>query len=130
MRRKRTEHEFEFNLPIFPYDKGADDFKATMNGKPLDGIRSLAVRAGDNGMTNVVIDFEAAVAVKAVAILFADIEKAKDVDDEVVLATLFDDAMEEVCNTNQEEPQAVLKDYSLKADLVKRLISLSLEQLK
>ena len=50
-------HQFEFKLPINPVSA---EVSLMMDGKELSGVTSLIVRAGLEGYTKVVIDFEAA----------------------------------------------------------------------
>lgn len=127
-----NEHKFDFKLPMFPNQTVGDNgmpCELTMDGQPLKGVTALNVKAGSNGFTNVAIEFESSCAVQFVGHLEATVIDYNGLDGELIMSSIFDDAMEAVCNTHQEEPDAVIRDYGLKAELFKKLIALGIERI-
>lgn len=49
-------HDFKMNLPLLAYSLGAT---VEMDGKPVRGVTGVTVRAGHNGLTNVVMEMQA-----------------------------------------------------------------------
>lgn len=119
-------HNFEFSLPMFPHEridkKPGHDLKLQMDGKPLEGVTSLCVKAGSNGFTNVAIEFEASCAVKFVGHLMATIQEQTIEDVDIGLAELYQDA---VGSIDPEEYDT----YRGQAQLVRRIVELLMERI-
>jgi len=117
---KENEHTFEFKLGKNPYDGST----LVMDGKELEGVTGLCVRAGANGFTNVAIEFEASTAIKMAAHLIANLDLPDEGWEIGVFGGIFDEALEAVPNTS-------IKDYdgADKMDFVKSIVTKCLERL-
>lgn len=122
-----NEHKFEFKLPMFPNQTISDNgmpCELKMDGHDMKGVTSLTMRAGSNGFTNVVVEFEASCAVEAAAHLVAHMDLGY-IDPQEALGGIYDSAIEDF---------PILREYKLdgcdKAEIVKRIIELTLERFK
>lgn len=98
---------FDFVLPLEPHTGriGDEPFSAKCNGKDLQGVTDLTLRCGANGLTNVVIGYEASIAVKAVAMHVASIRLDDHVGEEL-LERIYDTAIQEA--VGRDAPGAVI----------------------
>lgn len=122
-----TKHEFEFLLPELPnrtVGQSGMQCKLQMDGKELRGVTGLTVRAGANGFTNVVVEFEAQSAIKAAGALVANMNM-HEVEEDYLLGGIFEEAVEHI---------PVLREFNFdgaeKRDFVKSIIEKTLERVK
>jgi hypothetical protein len=122
-----NEHRFNFKLPMYPNRKiGERDLPAVleMDGKHLPGVTDLTVRAGSNGFTNVVIEFEADVAVEFVGHLVANLNLTED-QAQILFGGIFDKAV---------EAYPILREFQMdgadKIEIVKTIIEQALARIK
>jgi hypothetical protein len=126
-------HKFDFELPMYPMQTiGQDNVfpMLKMDGKELKGVTGLHVRAGNNGFTNVVMEFEANCAVEFVGHLIANVNTAMDEESAMLLSSIYQDALKQVQSDLDAEGEELEANYFAQAELVKRIIELSIENSK
>ena len=124
-----NEHKFDFKLPMFPNQTVSDNgmpCELNMDGQPLKGVSSLVVRAGSNGFTNVVMEFEASCAVEFAGHLVAQLNLS-DEQAQMDLGGIYDQAMADVGLT---EDFAHTVDGADKVEMVRRVVELCIERFK
>jgi hypothetical protein len=120
-----NEHSFDITLPMYP-PATVSDLK--MDGKNLKGVTDLTIRAGGNGFTNVVMEFEAAVAVEFVGHLVAHVQGAENEEMTFELAQIYRDARNQV--ENELEGEGLEYSHLGQARLVQRIIETAMERIK
>lgn len=114
------EHKFIFNLPMHPHQRHLDrDPKLTMkmDGRNLNGVTGLCVKAGTNGYTNVAIEFNAPAAIELAGALLASV----DTEDELLAMRISTCYREAVMAVEGFDPDEV-DGYQYQSHLVKRLL--------
>lgn len=127
-----NEHKFDFKLPMFPNQKVSDNgmpCELTMDGRKLEGVTSLFLKAGANGFTNVAIEFEASCAVQFVGHLDATVVTHDGLDGELFMSAIVDDAIEHVYSDGGLEPGELFTSYEHKAEFLRKAIALALERM-
>ena len=129
MTDKVNEHLFNFKLPMFPNQRIQDNSLPCvleMDGKQMKGVTGGHLRFGSNGFTNVVIEFEASCAAEFAGHLVAHMDFGH-MECQDVLGGIYDEVVSEL---------GLLDDFAHsldgcdKADLVKRIIELTIERIK
>lgn len=117
---QENEHKFEFKLGKNSHDGST----LLMDGKELEGVTGLCVRAGINGITNVAIEFEAGTAIKMAAHLIANLDLPDERWEIGVFGGIFDEAVEAI---------PILREFHFdgadKMDFVKSIVTKCLERL-
>lgn len=124
-----NEHKFNLQLPMYPHQTVSDNgmpCKLEMDGKELKGVTGLHVRAGVNGFTNVVMEFEASCAVEFVGHLVAHCDANDTL--EFQMAQIYRDARAEV--ESEMEDEGLEYSHFGQAKLVHRIIELAMERIK
>lgn len=124
----KNKHVFDFNLPIEP--SRSEHTKLLMDYEELDGVTGLHVRAGVNGFTNVVIEMEAACAVKFAGELTLHMANVTHDEMSLALAGVYQIAKEEIDIELEREGADLDAEIYLQAQLVRRIIELSIEHFK
>lgn len=128
-----NEHKFEFKLPMFPNQKIEDNgmpCELKMDGRDMKGVTSLTMRAGSNGFTNVVVEFEASCAVECAAHLVAHMTGFTFEEQQLQLAGIFREVNEEIKAELEREGANLMDEYMAQADFVRRIIELTIERVK
>lgn len=114
----RNTHKFDFDLP----EHTSLPAKLSMDGSQLLGVSAITVRASSNGITNAIVEFEAAVAVQFVGALIAHVNHTND----DVFSEVYGDALDEAMKLS--EGTLIAHDKEAKAFLVKRIIEMLMER--
>ena len=87
-------HDFKMNLPLLAHSPGAT---VEMDGRPVRGVTGVTVRAGYNGLTNVVMEMQADTALSFSAATIVKL-LADDIDRRVMgdLLNVYQEAHREV----------------------------------
>lgn len=109
---------FDFVFPLSPPgDVDGEVVQVKRNGQHLEAVTDVTVRVGVGKLTNVVIGYEAAAKVKAIAMHIASI-RLDDVVTEEVLENIYDQAIQEAIG--RDAPGAVI---------VRRIVEMLAERL-
>lgn len=126
-----TKHKFDFKLPMFPNQRVGDNgmpCELKMDGQDMRGVTSLCVKAGSNGFTNVAIEMEASAALELAGALILNVEGNYTEHQDLMLAQLYNEALEHT--ESRHDPEEFYQSYEAKADFVRKLISLGIENIK
>ena len=125
------QHKFSVELPLCPNSPGKDEapFKLEMDGKPLSGVTDMTLRAGSNGLTNMILGFEAGAAVRCTAELIAHVDMVGGEQRILELAEIYRDVTVEVAASVAKEGGTIDNTLDAQAQFVKRIIELALERL-
>lgn len=120
-------HKFELNLPLYPNqpEEGELPVAIKMDGKKLEGVTSLFVKADSNGYTNVTLGFEADSMVSMTAVLVAKMEQSEELD-EMLGGVLLKVLREKLGGNPLKETNATVPDLGL---VVRQLIEVLFEEL-
>lgn len=124
-----NEHKFDLKLPMFPHQTIGEEgmpCEIKMDGNDLKGVTQLTVRAGSNGFTNVVMEFEASCAVEMAGHLVAHMDANDTL--EFQMAEIYRDARIEV--ENELDGEGLEHSHFGQAKLVQRIIEMALERIK
>ena len=119
----RNEHEFDIKLGL---DGNGPDNHIKMDGKELKGVSSLIMKAGVDGYTNVVMQFDAPMIANVVAELTVNL----DIEDETVeqwFATALDKALVKMESREGEGVDFPIKHRYCRALLTKYLLEAVIE---
>ena len=119
----KNQHDFDIKLGLTPCD-GNTHIK--MDGKELKCVSSLVMRAGVDGYTNVVMQFDAPVVARVVAELTANISVEEELV-EVWFATALDKALVRLEQKQGECVDFPIKDRYTRAQLTACLLETVIE---
>ena len=123
-------HKFDIELPLFTNRPVGDEvFKLEKDGTPLLGVTDLTLRAGANGFTNLVLNFEAGAAVKCTAEMVAHVDMADSERHTLELAEVYRDVKGEVEAIVEMEGNTIDNTVEAQAHFVKRIIEMALERI-
>lgn len=96
-------NQFDITMPLNPHDPGG---AITMNGKRLEGVTAFVAKAGDNGFSNIAMEFEASYALSMTAAFIPTIKK-----DPVLMLKIGELLIQELpeCVDREEYGEAFLK---------------------
>ena len=120
-----NKRSFDIKLPFYPHQT-IDGKQAPLEIK-MDGVdlthcaTDIAIRAGANGFTNVVMGFEAKAGIKAAAHFVANMETTED-EMQLLLGGIFD-------YVASEYPEGIT-DGADKTEFVKRIIEETFARIK
>lgn len=124
---KLNNHNFDFLLPLFPYE---GDTVIRMDGRNLQGVTGLNIKAGANGYTHVAIEFEARCAVQFAGHLVAEAGFGHSDDMDLRLAELYRRAQAEIGASLEQDSGEDEHSYTQQAALVRRVVSMLIEEFK
>lgn len=127
---KTNEHKFDFKIPMLPNQTVGDNgmpCELTMDGRPLEGVTSVFLKAGANGFTNVAIEFEASCAAQFIGHLDASVVQHNGLDGELLLAGIYTDALEDI--ESRYDFEEFHDTYEQKAEFILKVLALALERM-
>jgi len=131
---KLNKHQFDFSLPMYPNqtisDKGMQ-CEMTMDGRKLEGVTGLIVKADARGFTNVAIEFESSCAIRFAGHLMVGITESYDEESlDLLLAELYSDAVGVIGAELERSGDTLESSITARATLVKELVKSIIERIR
>lgn len=129
-------HHFKIKLPLFPHEALQEApnpaIAIEMDGKKLEGVTGINVRAGYNGYTNVVLELTTNTAIEMVAALLVNLNEEVTFEQHHPFASMYDEAHREVIReleydglTLEDQPVSKAK---IIINLIEQLAALNLNK--
>lgn len=127
-------HKFDLALPLFPNHSIGElpgtGVKLEMDGRQLEGVTGLCIKAGSNGFTNIAVEFEAGCAVRMTAELIASLGGGDQSLRQLVLANVYRKARSDIDADLERDGDTLETDTGAQAAFVTRIIEVALERIK